>query len=217
MAIYILLQKDLKLHPQNNNASASTNSTDIKKSSHNKLIMRLALLCVLLVGSVVSQLSSTYSIYIKNIFPELGITAVSVLFMINSLMVVLFEVPIGNFFSDYNKIFMVGLGGLFIGLGMCMLSFSHVFLLAVIACIVYTLGEIIFFCMVQLVCYQKADNRKKGRSLGLYRAFYGASRIIGPAAGGFIYYHISGEMVWYISGLIGIMCFAACAKFMKYY
>jgi len=192
---------------------ASSTTAAVTGSLQKKLIVGLTLIWVFLIGGIVSQLSSTYSIYIQAAFPSLGMNAISILFTINSFLVVLFATPLGDFFGKYNKILMTGVGGFGIGFGMCMLSFSYTFSLAIAACILYTVGEIIFFCMVQFVCYQHGAEDKKGESLGLYRMVYAASRVAGPSAGGLIYNHFGGNMVWYVSGILGGLCLIICYYF----
>ena len=185
-----------------------------KKQSH--IIIWIFLINIIFVGSIVMQRSSTYPIYIQHYFPYLGIKAVSILVTLNTLLIVLFATPLGNVVGKYNKIAMLGLGGFFIGLGMFMLSQSATFLLVIFACIIYTAGEIIFFCMAQLICYQQGLSTKKGRNLGLFRTAYASSRVIGPAAGGWIYHVFGGNMIWYLSGVIGLACLISCQLFKRY-
>jgi len=179
----------------------------------NTFVIWVVLFFVLLIGSIVSQRSTTYTIYLESAFPQLGIKSVSILFTLNTFLVVLFATSIGDVFSKYNKLLMMGIGGFLIGFGMFMLSFSHVFFLVVISCIIYTLGEILFFSMVQLVCYQNGGARNKGQSLGMFRIFYACSRIIGPSVGTMIYHHFGGDIVWYLSGIIGFLCLVTCNYF----
>lgn len=173
----------------------------------------VGLMSVLLIGSIVAQFGSTYAVHIRNTFPELAVSGVSILFAVNAFFVVIFSVPLGNALKEYNKVLMVGIGALLIGMGMAMLSISSLFIMAVLACLIYTIGEIIFFSMVQLVCYQSGKTSKKGRSLGIYRTTYALSRVVGPTAGGFIYLHFSGNVLWYLCGVTGCICFAACYLF----
>lgn len=167
------------------------------------------LISVFFVGMIVTQSGATYAIYIKELFPSFGIQAVTILFAINSFMVVIASTLICELIKDFNKILMVGLGGFLIGIGMFMLTFSHSFIMAVLSCIIYTLGEIIFFSVAQLLCYQ-SGMEKKGSSLGLYRVIYALSRVLGPSAGGYIYYTFGGDMLWRISGFIGVVCLIFC-------
>lgn len=219
LAAYLILnaRKQDKLNAIksiNKNSSEQDNTLPLKKN--NKTILLLTLSCVLIVGAVVSQLNSTYPIYINSTFPKLGIYSVGILFTVNSLLVVLFENPIGQWVGNYNKIFLIGISSFFIGFGMLMLSFSSIFFLAILSCIIYTLGEIVFFCIAQFICYQNANPNKKGSSLGLYRMVYATSRILGPACGGYIYFHLGGNMVWYVCGVIGVMSLIVCNYYKKY-
>jgi|GEM_PF-1455312 len=188
-------------------------SNELMVKKPKKRITLLVLCCVLLIGMIVSQLGVSYTIYIQETFPTLGLKAVSILFALNSILVVLLETPIGNYFSNYNKLLMVGIGSFLIGLGMYMLTLSSFFIIAILACCVYTLGEIIFFCMAQFVCYQNADENQKGFSLGLFRLVYASSRIAGPVTGGFVYYHFGANMLWLLSGMIGSLCLFSCVYF----
>ncbi len=171
------------------------------------------LFCVFLVGMIISQLSATYPLYIKHTFAELGMQGVSILFFLNTLLVILCEVPIGQFVRDFNKILLLGIGSFFIGLGMFLLSMTSLFVLAMLSCVIYTLGEIIFFSVAQLVCYQNSSTAKKGHSLGLFRMIFASSRVMGPLLGGYVYYHFGGQMLWYVSGWIGVGCLLGCFYF----
>jgi MFS family permease len=111
---------------------------------------------------------------------------------------------------------MIGIGALLLGTGMLLLSLSCMFSLAMLACIIYTIGEMIFFSLSHLICYQNGAEKKKGSSLGIYRMIYASSRVVGPTLGGLIYQQWSGDALWYICGFIGLACFSACYHYRKY-
>jgi predicted MFS family arabinose efflux permease len=185
----------------------------LKGEKYNRSIL-IILLSVFLIGSVVAQFGSTYAIYIRDTFPQLNVNGVGMLYATNAFIVVIFSAPLGNAIKRFNKIKMVGIGGLLIGAGMVMLAESWSFIFVMLACIIYTIGEIIFFSMAQLICYQNGHGNKKGRSLGIYRSIYAMSRIAGPASGSYAYMHLGGNVVWYFCGAIGLFCFVAC-NFLK--
>jgi predicted MFS family arabinose efflux permease len=185
-------------------------SIGIQEAHEARPMIGWVLFLVLLTGSVIAQTSSTYSVYIQEMFPGLGVKAVSGLFILNTLLVVFCQTPLVNFLKERNKVFLTGMGSFLIGLGMFILGVNSIFLFAVIGCVIYTVGEMIFFSMAQFICYQKGQANKKGLTLGMYRMTYAASRIIGPAAGGAVYHYLGGPMVWYISGIIGVVCLAIC-------
>ena len=63
----------------------------VSKSKCRKLILVGTLFIVFIVGLVVSQWGTTYTLYINNTFPSLGIHAVSILFIMNTVLIVVFQ------------------------------------------------------------------------------------------------------------------------------
>lgn len=169
------------------------------------------LVCVFLTGLVVSQLFATYPLFVREHYPALGTKGVGILFAINSGLVVLLEVPVAQAMGHFGKFWIMGFSSLLMGFGMFLLIFAHSFGFAVFASIIYTLGEIPFFPVAQLLCYQAGGQAKKGTKLGLFRTAYALSLVTGPAIGGMIYHHLGGNGVWYFTGIIGLTCLGLCA------
>lgn len=46
---------------------------------------------------------------------------------------------------------------------------------------------------------------------------YALSIVVGPTIGGLIYQDMGGNTVWYLSGLIGLVCLLICNYFKKAY
>lgn len=185
-------------------------------STNNHFISVLTLSCLFLVGLVIAQLNITYPIYIQKNFPNMLVNAVSVLFILDTTLIVIFQTPLVNSLKKYNNILLVGVGAFLMGLGMFMLIFSFTFSLAVISCIIWTTGEMIFIAMAQFVCYERGLEKKKGQTMGIFQAVSATSRVLGPSAGGFIYETLGSDALWGISLLIGLFCLSACLHFRKY-
>ena len=186
------------------------------QGQHKKKIIFLMLSCLFLIGFIISQLTVTYPIYIQQSYPHMGTQAVSILFMLDTLLIVLFQAPLVNGLSGFNKIFLVGIGAFLMGLGMFILNFSPIFHLAIVSCLIWTTGEMIFVGMAQFVCYESGAAKKKGQTMGVFQAVSAAGRVIGPVIGGYIYYYSGGYMLWSLSFAIGIVCFLLCFYFKKY-
>lgn len=165
---------------------------------------------------MIAQLGTTYPIYIQNAFKSLGIQAVSILFILDTILIVIFQAPLVNLFSKSNKIFYAGLGGLFMGFGILILNFSSSFYIAIISCIIWTTGEMLFIPLSQLICYEKGLTQTQGSRIGAYQAIYALGTICGPVIGSQIYYYYGAEMLWYGFGIIGLTCFLSCNYFKKY-
>lgn len=199
-------------------ASSVTNKENISehKIKQNKKIIITVALCLFFVGLIISQLSVTYPIYVNEKFPALGMKSVSFLFILDTILIMLIQAPLVNVLSKFNHVLMVGIGSFLMGLGMLILCFSFTFYLAILSCIVWATGEMIFIAMAQLVFYNSANENKKGKQMGFYQSILASSKILGPMIGSFIYFNFGGSVLWYLSALIGFVCLIACNHYKKY-
>lgn len=189
-----------------NNTSKSTSKTRLK----------LALLCLFFTGMIVSQLGTTYSLYLERHLPQFGIHAFTIFFTLNTILIVLFQNALVTLFTNKNKLLMIGIGSFLIGAGMYLLNFIEPVFMVILSCFIYSMGEMIFFSMVQLYCYQAGGKNKKGRSIGTYRSVYAASRLIGPAAGGSIYHYLGSSQLWNLCGFMGVFFLLVCCGSVRY-
>lgn len=210
-SFYLLVQNNIALDEVSIAADELEKIVDADKKT-NSTVLVLIFFCLFLVGLQIAQLSSTYPIYVKNAFPELGLRAVSILFTLDTILIVLFQAPLVNFLKNYNHLLIAGLGGLLMGVGMLILSFSTNFTLGIISCLFWTTGEMLFIPMSQLVCYENSAMGKKGQTMGTYKAVYASSLIIGPTLGSVVYQYGGGDMLLHISFLIGLLCFLSCLR-----
>jgi len=168
------------------------------------------LLCVFLVGLIFAQLRSAYAVYLNDNFTTMGVNAFSLLMVLNMSLIVFFQTPFMNMLGGFNKILLIGVGGFLSGLGMLILAFTSSFTAAILSCVIWTAGEMIFYSMSRLVCYQYGHIDRKGRVVGTYQLIYAASLIVGPGLGGIVYHRYSGDDVWYFSAFIGVVCLMIC-------
>ncbi|MBV9575851.1 MAG: MFS transporter [Gammaproteobacteria bacterium] len=180
-----------------------------------KQILILILACLFFVGLIIAQLSTTYPLYIQLAFPEMGLKSASILFSLNTFLIVLFQAPLVNYIKKYNQLIIVGVGAFLMGFGMLILNFSFLFIISILSCVIWTIGEMLFMSMTRLICYEKGAVKKKGQSLGLYQMVYASSKIAGPVLGSFIYRYFGGSMVWYLSAVIGGACMISCYLFKR--
>lgn len=185
-------------------------SSDNKQAGSNKKIISYILLCLFLGSIIVSQIGSTYVVFINEKFPSMGLQGVSFLFVLNPLIIILFQTPLINACKNFNKISMAGIGAFLMGINMLLLNFSSVFCMAIVTCIFYTFGEMLFFSTIPYICYEQSDAKKKGSGLGLYQMVYAASSILGPLVGGFISHKLGMEVLWYLCGILGSSCLILC-------
>jgi predicted MFS family arabinose efflux permease len=155
-------------------------------------------------GVMVSQYSSTYSLYLRELFPDMENKSFGILFILNAWIVVLFQTPIMSYLAEFRKITLVSVGLFLLGFGLWMLNIAYTYDIAIIACIIMTIGEIMFFSTAQLICYEQGDHDKKGQSIGHFRMALAASRIVGPIFGTTVYDLQGGGNLFLIFLLIGM-------------
>lgn len=210
-ALYLLFQNNLKINVR---LQIKEELYDNLKNGSRRILI-LVISCVFFVGIIIAQLSATYPLYIETSFPYLGVKAVSILFILDTFLIVLFQAPLTTFADKHNKLLVTGVGALLMGFGMLVLIYSSLFFLAIVSCMIWTTGEMLFVSTAQLLCYENSSSPKKGQNLGLFQTTFAASNVIGPMLGGFIYQNWGGNLLWYSSMLIGTMCFLLCWYFSR--
>lgn len=110
---------------------------------------------------------------------------------------------------------MTGIGAFLLGFGMFMLIYSGYISTIIAACIIYTIGEMIFFSMSQLVCYQFSEERQRGKTMGLYEMVFALSTTFSPTLGGWVYHLFGGQFLWLTCGLMGSVGLILAVLFCK--
>ena len=103
-----------------------SSQTDIERKKNNKILF-LILSCLFLVGLLISQLNIAYPLYIQQTFSKIGTQAVSILFILDTLLIVFFQAPLVNRLKNFNKIILIEMGAFLMGFGMFILNFSSFF------------------------------------------------------------------------------------------
>lgn len=219
-AAWLALRYDGVLRQDSIQEESDTDMHPVSRdASYSGMMVGLVLAIVFFVGVIIAQANTTYSLYVKDAFPDFGIRGVSFLFLLNCVMVVLLQAPLTTLMADKNKLGAIGIGAGLAGLSMALLPLSPVFGVVALGMVLHTFGEMIFFAPAQFVCYQNAQATHRGRRIGLYRTVYAASRVFGPVIGGFIYQQFSGDTLWYGCGVLGalalLICFYAKQQFMS--
>lgn len=194
--------------------SANQNEYNQTFKYDNKIIINV-LIFAFLVGLMIGQLGTTYPLFIQNIFKELGLKAVSILFMLDTILIVIFQAPLVNSLEKYNKVYIIGIGGFSMGLGMLLLNYSFNFLIAIISCVFWTTGEMLFIPVAQLICSEQSLNQKSGLGLGYYYSLYAAGTISGPFLGSIVCDYFGWRALWFTCFMIGLCCFFSCNYFAR--
>jgi MFS family permease len=199
-SIYLIIQNRNDAKRNENKQHLDNN---IKPNFQILIICLFSLFCV---GLMIAQLGTSYPIYLIEAFPSMGMKSVSILYLLDTFLIVFVQAPLTNALINSNRMIVMGIGAFMMGIGMFILSLSNIFALAVLSCLVWTTGEMLFMPMSELLCYENGGAKRKGRAIGTYQSVYAISAVIGPATGGYIYQHLNGNVVWYLCAILGIIC-----------
>lgn len=221
--IFLLLRNRKYMEAVVENINEKTNSSkllvkhEINPNTGNYKAFWFCIVCIFFVSLIITQNGAVYSIYLDRHFPALGTIGVSCIIAINPILIVFFQTPLINLFHNTNKLLIIGFGSALMGLGLMIMPFFDVIAVAIVSAILYTIGQMIFAVICELVLYQTSKPNKRAQALGMFRAAYACSMVIGPTMAGFIYHRYSGDMVWYVCGIIGLIFLVACYIMRKHY
>ncbi|MCE3233616.1 MAG: putative multidrug resistance protein family [Rickettsiaceae bacterium] len=178
-------------------------------SNKNKKTLVISFFCLFCASIIVSQQIAIFLVFIKDTFKHISYRELSFLYAINPLLIIFLQSPLVIKLEKANKILLMGVGIFLLGFGLLLLNGPSIFLIAVLAYVVYTCGEMIFFSVAQLIIYNNSG-KNKGQALGLYKSVYALGAVIGPSTGGLVYHFLGARMIWYFSGFIACTCFIIC-------
>ncbi len=175
---------------------------------HDSVLMIL-LAALLLIGLVFAQLKTSYPIYLHHNY---GVSPLefSYLFLLSTLLIVAVQMPLLTYLHKFNANYTAGVGALFLGLGFALLPLSVSYSMAIFSCVLWTLGEILFFSTVQVLVYERAKEHNRGHYMGVYQAVYTFALMLGPIGGSTVYGYLHGDILWYGCGALGVIALAFC-------
>ena len=99
------------------------------------------------------------------------------------------------------------MGGLLLGTGLFALMIVHNIEGAILACLTFILGEMLFMPTSFVQCYESAGKKHKGMAAGAWRSAYSFGLIVGPILSGFLMEHYSYNACWILAGILGFFLF----------
>jgi MFS family permease len=171
-----------------------------------QIILRdLAFMGFLLAGMIVlivyQQQYSSFPVYLRDVH-NIDSKSYGVMLSIAGLEVVIFQFWISRTIRKYASFLMMMLGALFLMAGFAMIGFVGGFALFLVAVIVITIGEMIFFPTSQALAANFAPKEMRGRYMAVYGLAWAIPATIGPAAAGLIFDYYNPNLLWYIGGIL---------------
>ncbi|MGZ9164210.1 MAG: MDR family MFS transporter [Anaerolineales bacterium] len=182
-------------------------------AGYQTVLRDLAFMGFLVAGMIVlivyQQQYSSFPVYLRDVH-NIDSKNYGVMLSISGLEVVIFQFWISRTIRKYAPFLMMMLGALFLTAGFGMIGFVGGFALFLVAVIVITVGEMIFYPTGQALAANFAPEEMRGRYMAVYGLAWAIPATIGPAAAGLILDHYNPNLLWYIGG---ILCALAAAGF----
>ena len=162
------------------------------------------LIAIIPANLVFFQQLGALPLYIVN---DLGYTtaAFGLFNAINTVLIILVEVPLNNWMNDtpYKKSLMIG--ALLAGIGFGGFAIATTAITMAIAIIIFTFGEMIFFPTTAAYASEEAPAERRGEYMGYYQMTFSFAFSAGPWLGTVVYQNYGSVILWsgaFIFGLI---------------
>lgn len=162
----------------------------------------IGLMCLLLIA--LFQLNGTYPLYVHN---DLGHSEawIGVLFGTNTLLVVLFEMVLVHKLRGVSPARLVGPGAFLLCAGLALMPLGGSFAWLLFTVLVWTAGEMLAMPLIESIVADRADERSRGRYMGLLTMSFGLALVIAPLVGMPVYERLGPNTLWFACGTLGVL------------
>ncbi|QJI13704.1 MFS transporter [Pseudomonas sp. ADAK22] len=184
-----------------------------ESAPHERSRLLVILLAALPVHIAYALPPTFLSAYIIN-YTDLPAYYVGIIFFINALLVILFEVPINQRMSHLSSSRSLVAGFLVAGVGFFLMGFSHIGALLLVATVLWSLGEMIVFPGITHYVSSISSRHTVDRNLGYYSAGVNIGVMITPSLAFMLVSQPSLPSPWLLAGTV-LLLFAVAVGVMK--
>jgi len=172
---------------------------------YNVVILDLAFMSFILAGMIAlivyQQQYSSMAVYLRDVH---GISSKSygVMLSITGLEVVLFQFWISRTIRKYSPFLMMVLGATFFLVGFGMIGIVGNYAFFIVAVIIITVGEMIFFPTSSALTANFAPANMRGRYMAVAHLAWAIPATIGPGAAGLILDGSNPDLLWYVAACL---------------
>ncbi len=161
------------------------------------------LLLIVILGMAFFQVWTTMPLYLRSFYGA-SERAIGILLSINALVIVLAEMLVIRAVERFDAMRTIAAGAFLVGAGLSLLPFGPPYLVAVLAIVVLTFGEMLALPITNAIVADRAGRAQMGQYMGLFTLAFSTAFVIGPIVGTAVYQHLGPETLWYGLGCTGI-------------
>jgi len=152
------------------------------------------------------NLFTVLPLYLHDVY-SLSESRIGFAFAFNTILILAFEMVLTHRSSQFSPLRIIGVGVLFLGVGVAFLPHGHGLGFALFCVAVYTVGEMLMAPAGSTYTAQRASPKSIGGYMGMMSMVFSLGHVIGPAGSLYIYHNLGRDLVWHISGMLGLLLF----------
>ena len=160
------------------------------------------------------QVWATMPLFLRS-FYAMSEQAIGLLLALNALIIVFTEMLLIRAVENQDRMRVVGVGAMFVCGGLAVLALGSWWMLAVLAMVLLTVGEMLSMPITNAVVAERAGGSAVGRYMGVYTLAFSTAFVIGPIVGTAVYQNLGPRILWLGIGALGValgIAFAALPK-----
>ena len=150
---------------------------------------------------VYQQQYGALAVYLRDVH-NISSRSYGLMLSVTGLEVVLFQIWISRMIRKYPPFLMMVLGAVFFMVGFAMVGVVRGFESFLLAVIIVTIGEMIFFPTNKALAANFAPAEMRGRYMAIYDLGWTLPATLGPAAAGLILDNYDPNLLWYLGGIL---------------
>ena len=167
-------------------------------------IFVLFLLAGMLAWFVYMNMNTTLGVYLRD---DHGIAEnlYGLILSLNAIMVVFLQFPITRWITPFRPMLVIAAGTGLYAIGFAMYGFTSTYGMFLVAMVVITIGEMLIAPVYQAVVADLSPEAMRGRYMAVSGFAIGIPYAIGPMIAGNIMDHHDSRLLWYLSGIVGMI------------
>ncbi len=119
------------------------------------------------------------------------------LLAVNTLGITVLQMPVTARTQRYDKLRIISIGCVLFALGFAFIPFSRVYVIAIIAALIWTGGEMVALPTINSYIASVAPPGQTGRYLGATSAAFTVGRMVAPLIGTIVFQRLGGNILWW--------------------
>ena len=140
----------------------------------------------------------------------LQVSSIGSILALNAVIIVIFEMILLRRLERIEPLHVAAVGGLMLGAGLAMLPLGPPLIFAILATMVWTLGEMLLLPISTVIVANRAGPSNTGGYMGFYLVTFGIAFVVAPWLGTHVYEHYGPQLLWASTGIIGVLIAAGC-------